>query len=67
MLTEPRVADGLLAAARFYHERERWNCRLFLLMPDHIHTLLEFPIESAMSRVLGEWKHYAARKWGVAW
>jgi hypothetical protein len=53
-LTEPRIAHGLLAAARFYHERQRWHCRLFLLMPDHIHALLIFPAESHMSGVIGE-------------
>ena len=66
-LIETRVAHGLLAAARFYHERQRWHCRLFLLMPDHIHALLVFPKETGMSRLIGEWKHYASRQWGIAW
>lgn len=66
-LTRPEVAHGLLAAARFYHERQRWHCCLFLLMPDHIHALLIFPAESHMGRVIGEWKHYATRQWGIDW
>jgi putative transposase len=66
-LTHPEIAPGLLAAARFYHERQRWHCRLFLVMPDHIHALLAFPMESHLSRVIGEWKHYAARQWGIRW
>ena len=66
-LIEPKVAGGLLAAARFYHERQRWHSRLFLLMPDHIHALLMFPDETHMSRVIGEWKHYATRQWGIDW
>src|SRR5690242_8907696 len=61
-LIESGIATGLLASARFYHERQRWHCRLFLLMPDHIHALLLFPIETHMSRVVGEWKHYATRQ-----
>lgn len=66
-LTRSEIAEALLAAARFYHERQRWHCRLFLLMPDHIHALLMFPIETHMSRVIGEWKHYATRQWGIDW
>jgi REP element-mobilizing transposase RayT len=66
-LIEARVAHGLLAAVRFYHERQRWHCRLFLLMPDHIHALLAFPAESHLSRVIGEWKHYASRQWDINW
>ncbi|HEY8995585.1 MAG TPA: hypothetical protein VIM71_13030 [Lacunisphaera sp.] len=66
-LTDSLVAHGLLDAARFYHERQRWHCRLFLLMPDHIRALLAFPMESQMSRVMGEWKHYATRQWGIRW
>jgi REP element-mobilizing transposase RayT len=66
-LAQPEIAAGLLAAARFYHERQRWHCRLFLLMPDHIHALLIFPAESQMSRVIGEWKHYATRQWSIDW
>ena len=66
-LAAPEIAHGLLGAARFYHERQRWHCRLFLLMPDHIHALLAFPMESRMSRVVGEWKHYASRQWNIGW
>jgi hypothetical protein len=65
-LTQPNFAPGLLESARFYHERQRWHCRLFLLMPD-LHALLSFPTEISMSRIVGEWKHYASRQWGINW
>ena len=29
LLTEPKIAAALLDSARFYHEQDRWNCRLF--------------------------------------
>lgn len=38
-----------------------------MLMPDHVHALLAFPVESRMSRVIGEWKHYASRQWSICW
>jgi REP element-mobilizing transposase RayT len=36
-------------------------------MPDHAHALLAFPRDEWMSRVIGEWKAYAARTFGVCW
>jgi putative transposase len=36
-------------------------------MPDHLHALLSFPRDKAMSKTVGEWKHFHARKQGVAW
>ena len=61
------TATVLLAAARHYHQRGRWNCRIFLLMPDHLHALLAFPSDSRMSRTIGEWKRYMAQTAGIAW
>jgi REP element-mobilizing transposase RayT len=66
-LTEPFLATKLIAAAQYYHEHLRWSCRLFLLMPDHIHALLVFPIDPGMSRGVGEWKRYTARTLGIRW
>ena len=66
-LTQPGHAQMLLDSVKNYHERRRWHCLLFLLMPDHAHALLAFPREAYMSRVIGEWKHYAARQMKVRW
>ena len=49
-LTAPALAAALLDSVRIYHERTRWHCSLFLLMPDHLHALIAFPPPSAMSR-----------------
>jgi putative transposase len=66
-LTQWENARGLLDSVRNYHERGRWHCLLFLLMPDHAHALLAFPREAYMSRVIGEWKHYAVRQVKIRW
>ena len=66
-LTEPGTASALLAAARLYHERQRWCAHLFLLMPDHWHALLRFPSAAPMSRVIGDWKKYHTRHTGLVW
>ena len=57
----------LLDSVRFYHSRQKWYARLFLLMPDHLHAILCFPTEKGMSTVVGAWKGYHAKNGGVAW
>jgi REP element-mobilizing transposase RayT len=67
VLTDKSIASSLLNAAHDCHRRTRWYCHLLLLMPDHAHALLAFPRDEWMSRVIGEWKAYAARTFGVCW
>jgi putative transposase len=35
-------------------------------MPDHLHAILSFPSETAMSRVVGDWKRYQGQH-GIVW
>jgi REP element-mobilizing transposase RayT len=65
--TEASLARPLIDSVRHYHNRRRWFCRLFLLMPDHLHALLAFPRDKAMSQVIKEWKSYHARQHQVIW
>jgi hypothetical protein len=53
LLTEPDIAKGLIESAKYYHEHERWFCRLFLVIPDHLHAMISFPFEACMSQVVG--------------
>jgi REP element-mobilizing transposase RayT len=66
-LTDPKIAATLLDSARFYHEQRRWHCRLFLLMPDHLHALLTFPNDKAMGPIVAAWKGYQAKNLGIKW
>ena len=66
-LTEPALAQRLLDSARFYEFRHRWQITLFLLMPDHLHGLLAFARDQSISSVIGDWKHFHARKHGIVW
>ena len=66
-LTEPALARRLLDSARFYESRQHWHITLFLLMPDHLHALVSFARDQSMSRVIGDWKHFHARKHAIAW
>jgi putative transposase len=67
VLTDPALAHGLLESVRIYHANGRWWCRLFLLMPDHLHALLAFPHSSSMSATIRQWKAFHARINHVEW
>lgn len=66
-LTDPPVAQALLRSASSYHACHRWYCRLFLLMPDHLHALLAFERSSRMSEEIRTFKRATARFQHVTW
>jgi REP element-mobilizing transposase RayT len=66
-LTDPELGPRLLESAVFYARRKRWWPHLFLLMPDHLHALLSFDQAASMTRVIGDWKRWHARKNAVVW
>jgi REP element-mobilizing transposase RayT len=61
------LAQGLIDSARFYEIKQKWQITLLLLMPDHLHALLSFASDASMSAVVGDWKHFHARKHHIAW
>lgn len=66
-LIQSGVANDLLESARFYSEKGRWFAHLFLLMPDHLHALISFPKDRAMSLTISEWKRYQTRRHSIQW
>jgi REP element-mobilizing transposase RayT len=36
-------------------------------MPDHLHALISFAPDKAMSSTVGDWKRFHARTHGIAW
>ena len=65
--TDEAVAGTLLSAARMYHEPKKWHVHLFLIMPDHVHAMLSFQADTAMSEVVRNWKRGTTRMHGVKW
>ncbi len=66
-LASPRLGPLLLQSVVFYQEHLRWHCRLFLLMPNHLHALIAFPGDAKMSRTIGEWKSHHRRTNRILW
>lgn len=65
-LTDEKLGAELLKAVQRYHELGRWWCRLVVLMPDHLHTLVAFPEnEAGLTDTVRDWKRGTARFQGV--
>ena len=61
------IGDGILESARFNNAKYVWNCRLMLLMPDHLHAIISFPREIGLKIVVTNWKKYLARIYKIEW
>jgi len=61
------IGAGILKAAEFYNSTLIWNCRLILLMPDHLHAVISFPREAGLKIVVTNWKRFLAREYGIQW
>ena len=66
-LCRPETATAVVSAARFYHEHQKWSCRLLLLMPDHLHAIVAFPFNVGLKTTLIRWKGYLAKSHGIRW
>jgi REP element-mobilizing transposase RayT len=67
LLTDAALGPRLLESVRHYQDQARWWCRLVVLMPDHLHAMLAFPLTPGMSATVRNWKRATARLYGVRW
>jgi putative transposase len=60
-------APELRASIETYHRIQKWFCRAFVIMPDHIHLLISpFPNRSLM-KLMQDWKRYTAKNFNIKW
>jgi REP element-mobilizing transposase RayT len=52
------IGDALLASATHYNQENIWRCRLLLLMPDHVHAIINFSMTRGLRRTIENWKRY---------
>jgi len=57
----------LFESVQLYADLAKWNCFLFLLMPDHLHALMSFSSAPGMTSVIRDWKKYRARFHRINW
>ena len=66
-LCRPEVASALFEAVEFRQARGDWHTHLLLLMPDHLHMLVSFPLDEEMKRVISNFKEMTAKRPRVLW
>ena len=66
-LLDDNRARRILDSAKFYHDSKKWWVSLILVMPDHLHMLVQFPPETEMNNLIKSWKRFLARETGVTW
>ena len=67
VLALPDVAPRLWAEWLAYARIGRCRPMLFLVMPDHVHGLITFPVHEIMKNVVAAWKRITARRYGIHW
>ena len=61
-------ATSLLDVVRHRQESGVWWCRVFVVMPDHVHGLIRFPSpEHPMMGEIAAFKKFTARTLGIRW
>ena len=67
-LALPDVSARLFETVRHRQEKFLWWPYLFLLMPDHLHTLLSFPPSGKPSKqVVSKWKEWTRKELKIVW
>jgi REP element-mobilizing transposase RayT len=59
---------AVLEAVRQRHSSGVWFCRIFVIMPDHVHALLRFPNPAhPMPKAVSDFKRWTARAGQFHW
>jgi len=67
-LAKPEVAAFIWETVRYRRDRGLWNYHVILLMPDHLHALLNFPPSDTPFRsLISKWKEWLAKQLGIRW
>jgi putative transposase len=56
-----------LDSIQLRNEKKIWYCELAVLMPDHIHLILNFSDETPMTKAVTNWKSWLAKNEGIHW
>jgi putative transposase len=66
-LTRPETGTAILDSAEYHNKNNNWFCRLLVLMPDHLHALISFPLDTEVKKFISSWKGYLAKRCGIIW
>jgi len=61
------IAAILFQATRFYENQHHRFVHVMVLMPDHVHFLVSFPMDSKMTSMVANWKRFTSRRARIQW
>ncbi|MCC7517876.1 MAG: transposase [Verrucomicrobiae bacterium] len=50
-----------------YHAQAKWFCRAYVIMPDHLHLLIQLPLGVSLAKLMQNWKRYTTRTLALHW
>ena len=63
----PETAAGLLESILHQMQIRFWYVHAAMIMPDHAHLVLGFPLETDVAKCIRDWKRWTARAHGFDW
>ena len=67
-LAEPGIAEELFETIEHRNKQLLWHARLVMLMPDHVHFILNFPDHGqSMISLITNWKKWTAKTLKIRW
>ena len=61
------IGPPLLETVRHRNREGIWWCSAFVIMPDHVHGLIQFSGEAGMRETIRNWKSWTTRALGIQW
>ncbi len=66
-LAKSPIAEALLDSVGHRNRTSTWWCSAFVVMPDHVHGLIQFSPSLPMVKAMKQWKAWTARTFGIRW
>ena len=67
-LATPDMSQGIFETVSFRQCSRQWWPHLFLIMPDHIHSLMTFPrSDESIKSIITNWKEWTAKRLRIHW
>ena len=66
-LATEEVGLAILDTVRHRNDEGVWWCSAFVVMPDHVHGLIQFSGKAGMRETIRNWKSWTTRSLGIQW
>lgn len=66
-LARDPIGAQLIESVDFRNESKIWWCSSFVVMPDHVHAVIQFTEDFPMIRAVRAWKSWTAKQHGIIW